>query len=50
MDIKNKGLQETIASLIEELGTSQESVKVIEGRVIDLEDIVKTLRKELSLA
>ena len=48
MDIKYKSLRETIASLIEVLGTFHESVKTSEDRVAGLEEIMKMLCEELS--
>ena len=50
LDIINRGLWETIASLTKELSTSRESVKTSEGRIADLEQEVKTLREEFSSA
>ena len=47
LDVKNRGLRETIASLTKELSASQESTKASEGQIADLKGIVKTLRKEL---
>ena len=48
LDLQNRGLQGHIASLIEELSMARESVKASEGRVVDLEEEVKTLYEELS--
>ena len=43
MDIINRGLRKTIASLTEELGTSSESVKASEGRIANLKEEMKML-------
>ena len=48
MDIKSKGLRETIGLMTEELGATHESMKASEEWVVDLEKIAIVLHEDLS--
>ena len=47
---QNKGLRETIISMIEELSVAHKLVKATKERIVDLEKIATMLHKDLSSA
>ena len=50
LETKNKGLQEMIVSLTEELSMAEASMKASKERVANLEKIMVVLREDLSSA